>query len=270
MYKLTDANDPQETRTVHYRVQDVARFPTVRLSDVPITQRSTPLLQNDRRPPATPPSAGSMLNAEVAVYNHNFDDIGDELKSALIMMLLETLPSLREMSEYLVRQKRVAEPNLRAWSDRISPAALGLLRWIVASNRSCIVQVDECPVQKGVEGTPGITAKVRLDQRISKITNNFVQFRFAQGAPDKEQRFLSALKDNKDKLNSAHPTLFAWHGSPLQNWHSIIRSGLDFKETLHGRAYGHGVYHAMDQNTSMGYAQKSAVSTPKIQKVVQR
>jgi ubiquitin-conjugating enzyme E2 Q len=54
--------------------------------------------------------------------------------------------------------------------------------------------------------------------------------------------------------------MFAWHGSPLQNWHSIIRHGLDFKETLHGRAYGHGVYHAIDQNTSVGYAMAGAVS----------
>ena len=54
--------------------------------------------------------------------------------------------------------------------------------------------------------------------------------------------------------------MFAFHGSPIQNWHSIIRHGLDFAETLHGRAYGHGVYHALDQNVSVGYAHGGGVS----------
>jgi len=55
-------------------------------------------------------------------------------------------------------------------------------------------------------------------------------------------------------LKLKYPTLFAWHGSPLQNWHSIIREGLHFKDTAHGRAFGHGVYHSLDCNTSIGYS----------------
>lgn len=50
------------------------------------------------------------------------------------------------------------------------------------------------------------------------------------------------------------PSLFAFHGSPLANWHSIIREGLHFKETAHGRAFGHGCYHSLDLNTSIGYS----------------
>jgi ubiquitin-conjugating enzyme E2 Q len=46
----------------------------------------------------------------------------------------------------------------------------------------------------------------------------------------------------------------AFHGSPLYNWHGIIREGLHFKETQHGRAYGHGVYHSLEFNTSSGYS----------------
>lgn len=49
------------------------------------------------------------------------------------------------------------------------------------------------------------------------------------------------------------PTLFAFHGSPLPNWHSIIREGLHFQEVAHGRAYGNGCYHSLDLRTSMGY-----------------
>lgn len=198
------------------------------------------------------------MPAKIAVYNQNFDDMNDADKSETIVTLLQTLPSVKEMGAYLTQQSRFSEPSLKAWKERVSPAALGILRWIIASNRSCIVQVDRCP---GQEDTDAAMAKVRLDQRVSNISANWVQFRFAQGSPDKEQRFYNALKSQQEsnEINARYPTIWAWHGSPLQNWHSIIRSGLDFKETLHGRAFGHGVYHAMDQNISTGYAQQSAV-----------
>jgi ubiquitin-conjugating enzyme E2 Q len=206
---------------------------------------------------STPAPKPGFQPAKMAIYNQNFDDMTDVSKAETIVMLIETLPSIKDLRTFLMQQTRSSEPSLRAWNDRVSPAALGMLRWIIASNRSCIVQVDRCPGQDDAELAK---AKVRLEQRISNMSSSWVQFRFAQGAPDKEQRFLKALKQEQGDLNSKHPTLFAWHGSPLQNWHSIIRSGLDFKETAHGRAYGHGVYHAMDQATSQGYAQHNAVS----------
>lgn len=166
-------------------------------------------------------------------YDQMFDDLDDARKAESIIMLLETLPTIKELQSYLVKQSRSSEPNLRMWKDRVSPAALGILRWIIASNRSCIVQVDICPGQSESEIA---TSKIRLDQKCSNVDENYVQFRFAQGAPDKELRFLNALKAQQAKLPPKYPTMFAWHGSPLHNWHSIIRHGLDFKETYHGRA----------------------------------
>ena len=83
---------------------------------------------------------------------------------------------------------------------------------------------------------------------------DYMQFRFAMGAPDKEQRFITEMRKTTERLSLAHPTIFAWHGSPLHNWHMIIREGLHFKNTDHGRAFGHGVYHALDAVTSTGYS----------------
>ncbi|TVY68712.1 Ubiquitin-conjugating enzyme E2 Q2 [Lachnellula suecica] len=239
----------------HYRVEDISLYPLVKLSDVPVKQQAalvgTELPAIVPATPATTPPPPMLFPAQIQVYNRNFDDMNDVSKAETILTLLETLPFIQEMRMYLSQQSRRSEPSLRAWKNRVSPAALGLLRWIIASNRSCIVQVDRCPGQNEIETS---RVKVKTEQRIANITDNWVQFRFAQGAPDKEQRFLDALKANEGKLDPKFPTLFAWHGSPLQNWHSIIRSGLDFKETVHGRAFGHGVYHAMDQATSVGYA----------------
>lgn len=184
------------------------------------------------------------FEVEIIFYDKNFDDFTEAEKCESMVGLLEVTPSVKEMSNYLKQGNR-SEARLQDWLTRLSPAALGVLRWIIASNRSCIVQVDYGPGQDEDDG-----ACVRQDQKVTNM-DGWVQFRFAQGSPDKEQRFHQQLHNSAAKK---HPTIFAWHGSPFANWHSIIRQGLDFKEILAGRAYGNGVYHALDLSTSMGYA----------------
>jgi len=56
--------------------------------------------------------------------------------------------------------------------------------------------------------------------------------------------------------------MFAWHGSELSNWHSIVRQGLHFNKTTNGRAYGNGVYHAKDFATSTGYSRAGGIPWP--------
>jgi ubiquitin-conjugating enzyme E2 Q len=240
-------------------------YPIVKLSDAVLTQTISTIANHQTpsvipaTPPATTPPPTMPIAAKMAKYDQMFDDMDEVGKAESIVMLLETLPTIKELRSYLVHQGGSSQTSLRTWIERVSPAALGILRWIIASNRSCIFQVDVCPGQTNDEV---IKSKIRLDQKCSNVDDNYVQFRFAQGAPDKEQRFLNALKAQQAHLDPKYPTMFAWHGSPLANWHSIIRHGLDFKETLHGRAYGHGVYHAQDQHTSVGYAGAGAVNWP--------
>ena len=164
-------------------------------------------------------------------YTNNFDDLSDADKRGTVQRLLALLPSVQKMKAYLSQQ---STPDLSRWVDRISPAALSILRWTLASNRSCIVEVEP---EKAVHGMSG-----------------YMQFRFAMGAPDKEHRFLKAVKETTTRLKSKYPTMYAWHGSMIQNWHSIIREGLHFNETMNGRAFGHGVYHSPHYSTSLGYS----------------
>jgi ubiquitin-conjugating enzyme E2 Q len=193
--------------------------------------------------PSTPviapkPSHG-FEEATFYIYDVNFDDLVDTQKRGAIVAQLDLLPGVVEIKEYLTRNRMATLAN---WSDRISPTQSGILRWIIASNRACIVQVDN-PDQydkKGEARLPGM--------------EGWMQFRFAMGAPDKERRFISSVQETRDRLKLNHPTLFAWHGSPLANWHGIIREGLHFRDALHGRAYGNGVYHSLDFNTSQGYS----------------
>ena len=197
-------------------------------------------------PATTPPFAIAEIPAmrqhqqiEFVIYDQNFDDLDDCDKQSSIKLLLDTLPTVPQMGAFL-QSKGGQDTSLRSWADRISPGALGLLRWIIASNRSCIIQVDS------LDGSTRSS-----EERVSGMSG-WMQFRFAQGAPDKEQRFATSIRATTP--DAKYPTLFAWHGSPLFNWHGIVREGLHFERAVHGRAFGDGCYHSLHCTTSMGYS----------------
>ncbi|GAM39675.1 hypothetical protein TCE0_034r11413 [Talaromyces pinophilus] len=215
------------------RVESTDRWPVVDISE-PVTQHTSD--------PSTPGDYESVL-VKFALLDTNFDDIETaDQKQTAIVALLQSLPDVLSMKSWL-ESVPPGSRSLAAWKT-MPPAALDLLRWIVASNRSCIM-LDGDNREQG-EGM----------SRHNLVTgmNGYLQFRFAQGSPDKEEKFVSAVSDNSSKNSTKHPTIFAWHGSSLSNWHSIIREGLHFKKTTNGRAHGHGVYMAQQFHYSLGYS----------------
>ncbi|KAK6342802.1 hypothetical protein TWF718_008189 [Orbilia javanica] len=223
------------------RATDMSQFPTIKVSDPLSTTAQASALNIGTTYTGAPAAAAGSRQVTVHVYNQDFAGFTPQQKQSVICLLLDTLPSVREMKD------RLRQGHLASWGDRISPAALGVLRWIVASNRACIVQVD------GLEtGSNGVFPATQTEDRVYGM-GNWMQFRFAMGAPDKEQKFQTASSNTTRRLRLKYPTMFAWHGSPLINWHSIIREGLNFNQTLNGRAYGNGCYHSLDFRTSLGY-----------------
>ena len=53
--------------------------------------------------------------------------------------------------------------------------------------------------------------------------SGYTQYRLAVGAPDAEAKFEQVLKDASmtDTNVAKYPVLYAFHGSPLKNWHSV-------------------------------------------------
>lgn len=192
---------------------------------------SLPICQGHQLQPEELPTQLKLV--KFVVYDTNLDDLTPFGKQKMIYTLLNVLPSVQEMKRFTGSHGRL----LSSWQDVISPAGLDLLRWIVASNRSFITQGGDEPKHQ-VTGM-----------------SDYVQFRLVQGAADKEQRFVNAVNSTSLAKNPNHPTLFAWHGSPLQNWHSILREGLHFKHIANGRACGNGVYMSDRFHTSLGYTQ---------------
>ncbi|KAF7591320.1 hypothetical protein BBP40_001696 [Aspergillus hancockii] len=193
-------------------------------------------------------------SVKFVLYKESFDDLSISAKCDAITMLLDTLPDIDAMRSFILSAPHFnSKKPLATWCERISPSALYALRWIVASNRSCIMY----------ENDP--------EHQIPEL-KGYAQFRLAQGAPDKEQRFVSAVRSMSSSEGLKYPTLFAWHGSPLENWHSILRNGLHYNFTAHGRAMGDGVYMAPHFNYSLSYAVRNSRgwsnSTLNIQKAV--
>lgn len=131
-----------------------------------------PALTPAATPPLQPASLSKSPNAilpgvEFVVYDQNFDDLTEIEKLSSIRTLLDILPSVMEMKTYL-QSMGDKHMSLRAWTDRMPPATVGVLRWIIASNRSCLVQIDGHD-----DGTD------KSEERISGM-RDYMQFRFAQ------------------------------------------------------------------------------------------
>lgn len=234
---------------LHCRVLDSTYYPSVKIDEPVLLRQPTPNNQaattttdqglGSTPKTITPATTPKWAPATFQIYEQDFEQLDKNAKCLAICKLLDTLPNVKTIQEYLAK-KRPAD--LKHWVERISPAALSLLRWIIASNRACIMQVD------------GDSTNISKPQERLYGMKDYMQFRFAMGAPDKEQRFVTEVRKTTGRLNLQYPTLFAWHGSPLHNWHMIIREGLHYKNADHGRAYGDGVYHAKDAQTSTGYS----------------
>ncbi|KAM8892869.1 protein mono-ADP-ribosyltransferase PARP6 isoform 2-T2 [Spinachia spinachia] len=121
--------------------------------------------------------------------------------------------------------------EIKMQMDKIDPLAHPLLQWILASNRSHIV-------------------KLPLTRQL-KFMHTPHQFLLISSPPCKEARFQTAKK--------LHGSTFAFHGSHIENWHSILRNGLInasyTKLQLHGAAYGKGIYLSPISGISFGYSE---------------
>ncbi|KAM4766216.1 protein mono-ADP-ribosyltransferase PARP6 isoform 2-T2 [Cyanocitta cristata] len=143
---------------------------------------------------------------------------------------LDSVMSIREMTQgsYLEIKKQM---------DKLDPLAHPLLQWIISSNRSHIVKL---PLSR------------------LKFMHTSHQFLLLSSPPAKEARFRTAKK--------LYGSTFAFHGSHIENWHSILRNGLVnasyTKLQLHGAAYGKGIYLSPISSISFGYSGKRLPALP--------
>ncbi|CAJ0952957.1 unnamed protein product, partial [Ranitomeya imitator] len=140
-----------------------------------------------------------------------------------VMKALDSITSIREMTQapYLEIKKQM---------DKQDPLAHPLLQWVISSNRSHIVKL---PVNRQL-----------------KFMHTPHQFLLLSSPPAKEANFRAAKK--------LFGSTFAFHGSHIENWHSILRNGLvvasNTRLQLHGAMYGSGIYLSPLASISFGYS----------------
>ncbi|KAK3731742.1 hypothetical protein RRG08_035411 [Elysia crispata] len=147
-------------------------------------------------------------------------------KIGLLRAILAHMPPAVELFGY-------DRKDIQAELEKRHPLCFPLLRWIIHSNRSHIVVLPE-------------------HQQI-KLMGTKHQFLMRSMPPLEERKFI--------KRRAKHGSTFAFHGSPIENWHAIIREGLILasgtSKQLHGAAYGQAIYLSPSLQLSMGYSQRT-------------
>ncbi|XP_064651623.1 protein mono-ADP-ribosyltransferase PARP6-like isoform X2 [Lineus longissimus] len=142
---------------------------------------------------------------------------------ARVERLIDQFPSTHDMT-------RLLGQKLKVEMDKRDVLGYPLLQWIISSNRSHIVKLPQ-------------------EKQISFMHTPH-QFLLWSSPPAKEAIFRSA----REKFGST----FAFHGSHIDNWHSIMRSGLinasGTKHQVHGAAYGNGIYLSPHASVSFNYS----------------
>lgn len=142
----------------------------------------------------------------------------------LVNRILGAMPSV----EHMVQAEDFG--SLKARMDNAHALCFPMLQWVISSNRSHIVRLKK---EKLVESmrTPH-------------------QYLLLSAPPEREARFRD--------LKAKHGSVFAFHGSAIENWHSILRRGLfnasGTKLMTAGAAYGNGIYLSPDSAVSFGYS----------------
>jgi poly [ADP-ribose] polymerase 6/8 len=124
-----------------------------------------------------------------------------------------------------------------------------ILRFILSSNRTHLISLPN-HLKLEDPSHPGA---------IGKVTE---QFLCVAAAPEREAAF--------QVKKQASGSFYVWHGSPVTNWHSILRKGLGHNPLIEGNpqyaaypGYASIVWHAAVSTYSMGYANKGGVNTIK-------
>ena len=170
-------------------------------------------------------------------FPERFDEYPD--KYNYIKTLILAVGSLQELCETQFK-------TLTEFRDYLNTLAnqgdiYYLLQWIYYSNRTHLIYQTE---------------KVILDKIDIKLPFYKHCFQILSNTPEKEAQF--------QELSQKHENHYGFHGSSLENWHSILRLSLkNYSNTdkmTCGAAYGPGIYLADDYNTSLSYTKSGQIT----------
>lgn len=135
----------------------------------------------------------------------------------------------------------------------VGPQVYEFLRFIIDSNKTDMVSSE-------IEFTTTIEEKTTTGE-IIKIN----YYKKTEGIQTFAIKYPSYIED---KFNVQTPEYF-FHGSGIENWHSILRNGIKnasgTKLQVNGAAFGSGVYLGADATTSYGYCRGKIIAMGVVQ-----
>jgi hypothetical protein len=183
---------------------------------------------------------------------HILNQCGGDRKTtfAKLKSILESLPDIDSLS--LLN----SEDELKIQLASVDNDAYYLIRWILLTCRVHLEVID--PDDKNLKTDLAFLDNSKKNNPYNVDYKIKAVFKYISNPPEREQAFCSILE--KPTVVKHH----GFHGSPIENWHSILRkslincSGTD--KQLHGAAYGNGIYLAPDFATSYGYAGQTGIA----------
>ena len=151
----------------------------------------------------------------------------------LLLNTINSIPKFREIGRKAVEISKSGEHDksmaFESYLQSININIPYLMRWLVGTLRTSL------KYNKSTEREP---------DQICKRT-----FKMLAETPERMAAF--------NQLASKYPVINAFHGSPIENWHSILRHSLkNYSCTdmqLHGAVHGQGIYLAPQISTAQGY-----------------
>lgn len=183
----------------------------------------TSVIQEIKRDPMVADLVFSMFSA--AVKTNYLTPAPPGFSDSIIEKICATMPQMNQLAQSCQSDQDLIH--------NIGSEAVQLLRWVLLSNRSHLIYLPP---------------ELQLPQFKSSK-----QFMALISSPESEYAF-QALKEK-------YGSIYLWHGSNGERWHSIVRNGLKnytgTKLQQNGAALGEGIYFAKDSGTSWGYSRAS-------------
>jgi ubiquitin-conjugating enzyme E2 Q len=127
--------------------------------------------------------------------------------------------------------------ELQSLLDDRSPLVAPLLRWLLFSN-------------------PAVVRPLRPAERFEAVPTPH-QFVLLTAGPGKESEWRALRDEAERKMGRGRGSVYMFHGSPLHNWHSILRTGLQVRGLPGLGASGAAIWMANEMTTSVGYSLKA-------------
>eukprot|EP01090_Pellita_catalonica_P019128 TRINITY_DN6389_c0_g2_i1.p1 TRINITY_DN6389_c0_g2~~TRINITY_DN6389_c0_g2_i1.p1 ORF type:complete len:465 (+),score=50.64 TRINITY_DN6389_c0_g2_i1:162-1397(+) len=146
-----------------------------------------------------------------------------------VQAVLSKMPAVSAMMLHTANER-----EFRQYLEKIDSNAYRLLRWCLAT---CRAYFSKLPPSKHIQ---------------QMITPH--QYILLSSPPEKRAKF--------ENYRKQYGSFFAFHGSSVENWHAILRTGLrNLSGTslmTTGAVYGAGIYLSPDCGVSVGYAKSGS------------